>query len=164
MIYMKILSSLKTGLSRALKSRKGVLIVWFIMFILVLVFIYPLRRSLSSAFGQSMITEKLANGFDIEVFADLGSTLKSLLSFFTAGFMFVGLIGFVLNSFLTAGLFGSVRKESGKFSSPGILQCRLKKLLVIPGYIIDNYSYTFFLFRNYNRSSDGNPQHAGRNV
>lgn len=117
MIDMKIFSSLKTGLSRALKSRKGVLIVWFIMFILVLIFIYPLRRSLSSAFGQSMITEKLANGFDIEVFADLGSTLKSLLSFFTAGFMFVCLIGFVLNAFLTAGLFGSLRKESGKFSS-----------------------------------------------
>lgn len=114
---MKIFSSLKSGFSRALKSRKGVLIVWFLMFILVLVFIYPLRRSLSSAFGQSMITEKFANGFDIEVFADLGSTLKSLLSFFTAGFMFVCLIGFVLNAFLTSGLFGSVRKESGKFSS-----------------------------------------------
>jgi hypothetical protein len=87
------------------------------MFILVLVFIYPLRRSLGSAFGQSMITEKLANGFDIEVFADLGSTLRSLLSFFTAGFFFVYLVGFVLNAFLTAGLFGSVRKGGGKFSS-----------------------------------------------
>jgi hypothetical protein len=117
MINMKIFSSLKSGFSRALESRKGVLIVWLLMFILVLVFIYPFRRSLGSAFGQSMITEKLANGFDIEVFADLGPTLRSLLSFFTAGFFFVFLIGFILNAFLTAGLFGTVKKESGKFSS-----------------------------------------------
>ena len=114
---MNILSALKSGFSRTLKSRKGVLIAWFSLFILVLVFIYPFRSSLSSAFGRSMITEKLADGFDIEVFADLGSTLKSLFSFFSAGFMFVWFIGFVMNAFLTAGLFGSVRKESGRFSS-----------------------------------------------
>ncbi len=114
---MKVFNSLQSGLFRTLKSGKGVLIVWFSLFILVLVFIYPLRGSLNSAFGRSMITEKLADGFDIEVFADLGSALRSLLSFFTAGFMIVCLIGFVMNAFLTAGLFGSVRKESGKFSS-----------------------------------------------
>jgi hypothetical protein len=114
---MNIFSSLKSGFIRALKLWKGVLIVWFLMFILVMVFMYPLRGSLNSAFGKSMITEKLANGFDIEAFADLGSTLKSLLSFFTAGFMFVCLIGFVLNAFLTAGLFDTVRKVNNKFSS-----------------------------------------------
>jgi membrane protein YdbS with pleckstrin-like domain len=64
-----------------------------------------------------MITEKLADGFDIEAFADLGPALRNLFSFFTAGFMFVYLIGFIMNAFLTAGLFGSVKKESGKFSS-----------------------------------------------
>lgn len=114
---MKIFSSLKSGFCHALKSWKGVLIVWFSLFILVLIFIYPLRSSLNSAFGRSMITEKLADGFDIEVFADLGPALKSLISFFTAGFMVVYLIGFVMNAFLTSGLFGSVRKKSGKFSS-----------------------------------------------
>jgi len=114
---MNILSYLKTGFFRALNIRKGVLIVWFSMFILVLVFIYPFRASLSSAFGRSLITEKLADGFDIEVFADLGTAFRSILSFFTAGFIIIYLIGFVINAFLTAGLFGSVRKDSGKFSS-----------------------------------------------
>lgn len=114
---MKIFSSLKTGFLRALNTWKGVLIVWFTMFILVLLFIYPLRSSLNSAFGMSMITEKLAGGFDIEVFADLGPAMKSILSFFTAGFILVYLIGFVVNAFLTAGLFGSVRRDSVKFSS-----------------------------------------------
>lgn len=114
---MKLFNSLKSGFSRSLKSWKGVLIVWLILFILVSVFMYPLRSSLGSAFGKSMIIEKLAGGFDIEAFADLGSTLKSLLSFFTAGFLFVYLTAFFINAFLTAGLFGSVKKEHGKFSS-----------------------------------------------
>jgi MFS-type transporter involved in bile tolerance (Atg22 family) len=117
MINMKIFHSLKSGFYRALKSRKGVLIVWFSLFLLVLALIYPLRGSFNSAFSNSMITEKLADGFNIEVFADLGSTFGSLISFFTAGFMFIYLIGFILNAFLTAGLFGSVKKENAEFSA-----------------------------------------------
>lgn len=114
---MKIFSSLETGFYRALNSRKGVLIAWLTMFLLVLVFIYPLRGSLSSAFASSMITEKLAHGFDIEVFADLGPALGSIISFITSGFILVYLVGFVVNAFLTAGLFGSVTKGNGKFSA-----------------------------------------------
>ena len=142
---MKIFSSLESGFARALKSRKGVLILWFSMFILVLVFIYPLRSSLNSAFGRSMITDKLANGFDIEVFADLGSTLKSLMSFFIAGFLFVYLIGFVMNAFLTAGLFGSVRKDRGKFSSQEFFRSASKNFwsFLIISLIIDVIIYFF---------------------
>ena len=114
---MKIFNSLVTGFYRALKSLKGVLIVWLTMFFLVIAFIYPLRGSLSSAFGSSMITEKLAHGFDIEVFADLGPALGSLLSFVTSGFILIYFIGFIMNAFLTAGLFGSVKKGNEKFSA-----------------------------------------------
>jgi hypothetical protein len=92
-----------------------------------------------------MITEKLANGFDIEVFADLGSVLKSLLSFFTAGFMFVYLIGFIMNAFLTAGLFGCVKKESGKFSSQEFFRACSKNFwpFLIITLIIDVIIYLF---------------------
>lgn len=100
-----------------LNSWKGVLIVWFSLFLLVTVFIYPLRGSMNSAIGSSMITEKLKPGMDIEVFADLGNTLKTLLSFMRRGAAILLLAGFILNSFLTAGLFSSVKKESGKFSA-----------------------------------------------
>jgi len=123
---MKILSSLKSGFSRAFRSWNSVLIVWLTLFLLVLVFIYPLRGSLSSAFGSSMIIEKLADGFDVDVFADLGSTFKSLMSFFTTGFIFIYLIGFILNAFLAAGLFDSVRKGSGKFSSQDFFRAGAK--------------------------------------
>jgi hypothetical protein len=113
---MKIFKSLESGFSRTLKSWKGILVFWLILFILVSVFLFPLRGALASAFGSSMITEKLAGGFDIEVFADLGATLKVLISFFTAGFLMVYLTGFILNSFLAGSLFTIVRKDSGKFS------------------------------------------------
>lgn len=113
----KIFESLRSGFVRAMNSWKGVLIFWFSMFIMVIVLIYPLRNSLNAGFGSSMITEKLADGFDIEVFADLGPAMKSLMSFFTAGFILVYLAGFLLNSFMTAGLFSSVRKSGVKFSS-----------------------------------------------
>lgn len=114
---MKIFSSLDKGFSRVMISLKGVLIAWLTVFFLVITFIYPLRGSMSSAFGNSLITEKLAQGFDIEVFADLGPALGSMLSYITAGFILIYFIGFVLNAFLTAGLFGSLRNGNEKFSS-----------------------------------------------
>ncbi|HOW09810.1 MAG TPA: hypothetical protein PLX08_08405 [Bacteroidales bacterium] len=113
---MKIYSSLKSGFLRTLNAGKSILIVWFCIFILVLVFVFPLRRSLTSAFGDSMITEKLADGINIEAFTDLGPVFKNIMSFLTAGLMFTFLAGFLLNSFLTAGLFGSVKNDSMKFS------------------------------------------------
>ena len=114
---MKIFIYLKSGFYRAWRSRQGILIVWLTFFLLVLVFIYPLRGSLRSAFGSSMISERLAGGLDMEVFADLGPILKTILSSVTRGFIIVYLVGFLLNAFLTAGLFGSVRKEYRKFSA-----------------------------------------------
>jgi len=113
---MRIYNSLRTGIFRALRSWKSVLIVWFIMFILVSVFMYPLRSSADSAFGTSMITEKLSAGFDIEIFADLGPLFKSLVSFFLSGILMAYLAGFILNSFLTGGLFNIVRENKGQFS------------------------------------------------
>lgn len=113
---MIIFSSLKTGILRSMRSWKGVLIVWLILYILVMVFMYPFRSSLGSAFGASMITEKLAGRFDVQAFADLGSTLNSLSKFFTAGFAIIYLTGFIINAFLTGGLFNSCRNSSEKFS------------------------------------------------
>jgi len=113
---MRILNSLRAGIFRALRSWKGVLIVWFLMFILVSAFMYPLRSSADSAFGTSMITEKLSDGFDIEIFAGLGPVFKSLVSFFISGILIVYLSGFLLNSFLAGGLFNIVREDEIKFS------------------------------------------------
>jgi hypothetical protein len=114
---MKIWASIKTGFIRTIKSSGSVIYVWFCMFLMVLIFVHPLKNSLQSAFGSSMITDRLVDGFDFEVFADLGSILGSILSFVASGFMLLFVTGFILNSFLTAGLFRAVSKNKEKFSS-----------------------------------------------
>jgi hypothetical protein len=114
---MKILSSIKTSALHSLKSWKGVLIVWFSSVLLVIMVALPMKGALKSGIGSSMITEKLANGIDFEVFSDLGATFKSLASFFSSGFILVIFIGFLLNAFFTGGFFNSVRGSSKKFST-----------------------------------------------
>ncbi len=114
---MKILYSVKSGFLRTLKSWKGVLIIWLCFLILVAIVALPLRNSLNSAFGASMITEKLSEGFNLMAFTDLGPIFKSLLSFISGGFLIVILIGYIINAFLTGGLFRSLKSDGGRFSS-----------------------------------------------
>lgn len=114
---MKIINSLKSGLNRAFRVRTAVLLTWLSFFLLSILLIYPLRASLGSAFGSSMITERLADGLDIEVFSDLGDTGKILISFLASGVILTFLVAFILNAFLTGGLFGIMGKASGKFSA-----------------------------------------------
>ena len=114
---MKILNSLKSGFYRALKAWKGILLAWLVLLILVSFITIPLRGGLRSGFGNSMITEKLAEGFDLEAYMDLGPTLKTLISSASSGFLFVFLVGFIANAFITAGLFGSLSRNCIGFSS-----------------------------------------------
>jgi hypothetical protein len=123
---MKIINSIKSGFCRSIKSWKVVLIIWFLSLILISVLAIPLKGALNSAYGNSMITEKLTNGFDLEVFADLGSNLKSMISFLSAGLLFVILVGFLMNAFLTGGLFNCLRKDSGNISSSEFFRAAAK--------------------------------------
>ncbi len=114
---MKIVSSLKSGLKRTFSVRTAVLVTWLSFFLLSILLFYPLRASLGSAFGSSMITERLADGFDIEVFSDLGNAGKILVTFLVNGVILTFLVAFILNAFLTGGLFGILGKANGKFSA-----------------------------------------------
>ncbi len=99
-----------------MKSWQGVLLAWFILLILVSFAIIPLRGGLRSAFGNSLITQELTQGFNLEAYFDLGPSLRSLISSFSSSFWFVVVIGFIVNAFLTAGLFGILKKNNGRYS------------------------------------------------
>lgn len=114
---MKIIIAVKTALLRTLRSWKGVLIIWFLSLLLVSLLALPMRGSLNSGFGSSMITERLRDGIDLEVFSDLGEGIKSLLSYFTSGLFLLMIVGFLLNAFLSGGLFNCLKGSSGKFST-----------------------------------------------
>ena len=112
---MIIFGSIKSGFYRSLNSWKAILVIWLIFLILVAGFVLPFRNSLNSAFGSSMISENLADGFDIMAFTDLGPVLKTLTSYLTGGFVFICLTAFILNAFLTGGLFDSLAKTERGF-------------------------------------------------
>ncbi|MBP7037978.1 MAG: hypothetical protein KBB30_03635 [Bacteroidales bacterium] len=143
---MKIFSSLRKGFELVCRARTGVLITWFLFFLLTLSLVYPLRSALNSAFGGSMITERLAEGLDIEVFADLGTTGMGILSSFTGGLIFTFLVAFLLNAFVSAGLFGIMRKDTGGFSAREFFRVAagnfLPYLLIL---FVLTIAYSFFL-------------------
>ena len=112
---MKILDSIKTGMIRSLKSWKGIVIIWFVSLLLAGFVAIPMKASLNAGFGSSMITEKLKDGIDIEVFADMGIGIKSLGSYFSRGMIMIMIVAFITNSFLSGGLFNSLRGSAGRF-------------------------------------------------
>jgi hypothetical protein len=114
---MKTAIVFKSALYRSLKLWKGVLIIWFSSLLLTGMVAIPVKAAFKTAFGQSMITEKLSEGYNIEVFADLGSALKSMTSFFSAGLLMIIFSAFLLNSFFSGGLFDRLKESSGKFNA-----------------------------------------------
>ena len=114
---MKIFISIKAGLLRSSKSWKGILIIWLCSLLLVSLVAIPLKGALKSGFGNSMITELLKNGINVEVFADLGANFRSIFSSFSSGLFMSVIVGFLINSFLSGGFFNSLKGLSGKSSA-----------------------------------------------
>jgi putative exporter of polyketide antibiotics len=114
---MKILHSIKSAALRTMNLWKGALIIWFLSLLLVSMLAMPIKGALNSGFGKSMITEKLADGLNFEVFADMGAAFRSIMSFFSVGLFMAILVGFILNAFFTGGVFERLKESSGKFSA-----------------------------------------------
>jgi len=112
---MKIIDSIKTGMMRTIKSWKGIVIIWFVSILLAALLAIPMKGSLNAGLGSSAVTEKLNDGIDIEVFADLGNIFKSLGSQFSKGMIMIMIVVFITNSFLSGGMFNSLRGSHGKF-------------------------------------------------
>ncbi len=151
---MKILSAIESGFYKSLKSWKSIMIVWLFLLILVSIFTVPLKGALKTAFGGSMITGNLSDGFNPEVFSDLGSLFKSIVSFTASGFMFILLLGFVAGAFLTGGLFCSIKKDKIHFSAPEFFSAAAKNffpflvislaVVLVAGCVITAFSVATF--------------------
>ena len=88
-----MLKALKSGALRTLKVWKGILIVWFFYLLLVSLVAIPMRGALKAGFGQSMITELLVDGINVEVFSDLGPIFRNLIAYFSSGLFLLFLLG-----------------------------------------------------------------------
>ncbi len=111
---MKLLIAIKSGFSRSAMAWKGILIFWAVSFLTVSLIVVPLKASLKAALGNSMITEKLVKGINVDVLGDLGTNLHSMMSSLSAGIIILTLTALLLNIFITGGLFFSVKKDSGR--------------------------------------------------
>jgi hypothetical protein len=114
---MNSFKSLKTGAVRSIKSWKGILIIWIFFLMLVSLPAVSVKSAFVAALGSSMITEKLSHGINIDIITDLGPNLRTIFASFSAGFILIILFGFLLNAFLTGGIFNCLRSSSGKFIS-----------------------------------------------
>jgi hypothetical protein len=123
---MKIFESVKVGILSSARSWKGILIVWFYSLVIVSLLVLPMKGALRTGLGSSMITEMLKKGINVEVFADLGAWFRSLISYFASGFVIILFAGCVVNAFLTGGLFNSLKRSSGTFSTAEFFRASAK--------------------------------------
>ncbi len=113
---MKIFKALATGFCKTLKAWKGILLIWFGSLLTVSLIALPIKGFLKSAFGSSMITERLRDGIDLEVLGDIGSGFRNLLSSFPIGLLLLIVTGILLGAFLNGGIFNSLKYAGEKFS------------------------------------------------
>lgn len=124
---LKIFYSLRSGFLRSGKAWEGIIIAWLVTLLLVSLVAMPMKSAFSAGLGNSTIYEQLKNGINLEVFADLKATAGSLGSYFSTALMMLILVSFVSNSFISGGLFNSLRKDSGKFSAKEFFRASSEK-------------------------------------
>ncbi len=102
---MKIFTHLKSGAVRSIKAWKGVLVIWLLVLFLISLLALPVKSGLKSMLGSSMVTELFAETLNIDVITDLITGIGVIIPVLTIGFMLVIFLGFILNVFVTGGLF-----------------------------------------------------------
>jgi len=113
---MKMIKAIGSGALRSVKAYKGVIVIWFFYMVLVSMLTIPTKGALKAGFGNSMITELLQDGINIEVFSDLDVRLNGLFSSFSAGLLLVVFISILMNAFLSGGLFNSLKGSTGNLT------------------------------------------------
>lgn len=114
---MTMIEHYKSGFSRCRRAWKGILIIWILTLFLVSILALPLRAGINSVLGRSMVTELFNNGINIDVLTDFDKSLGTIISSFASGLSVVLLLGFIMNAFLSAGIFSLLRTGEKPSSS-----------------------------------------------
>lgn len=75
------------------------------MLFLISLLALPVKAGFKTLIGSSMITEMLTDTINVDVITDLSAGLASFMPMLSLGFFLVCMFGFLLNAFVTGGLF-----------------------------------------------------------
>jgi hypothetical protein len=115
----QIFPAFSYGLKGSLGTWKGALIIWLASFVFLELVKFPLRGALNTGLGFSMATEKLADGIDMEVLGDIGITqLGNIVFSMVRSVTLAWFFSFLLNIFLTGGVFDYLKNTTNRFSFP----------------------------------------------
>jgi hypothetical protein len=114
---MTIINHILSGAGRSARTWKWIIISWFITLLAIALVVYPFRSGIAKMLGSSMITERLLNGFNVEVMANSGTGVSLLASFLTSGIIILILAGFLMNVFFSGGFFEVLRRKTAEAPS-----------------------------------------------
>ncbi|MDX9929867.1 MAG: hypothetical protein RBS37_08485 [Bacteroidales bacterium] len=115
---MDLILLYSAGFGKSLRTVRVIILMWTVSLAgHILVFI-PLMRNLEMILDGSIIPELFYDGFYLEIFNDVMRAVMPAFTTFSIAFFLITIIIFLLNTFLTAGLFrllaGDWRKPYGR--------------------------------------------------
>ena len=116
---MTIINHILSGAGRSARTWKWIIVSWFVTLLSIALVVYPFRSGIAKMLGSSMITERLQNGFNVEVMANSGTGVALLSSFLTSGILLLIVAGFLMNVFFSGGFFEVLRRKPGDAPARG---------------------------------------------
>ena len=102
---MKIVPVYSEGSLKSIRVLKTVVLLWVISLVGSILVVAPLERNIGLILDGSLAAELLYDGDDAVAYADILHAILPALSSFSISFFLVGAIIFLLNTFITSGLF-----------------------------------------------------------
>jgi hypothetical protein len=102
---MRIFQVYTEGFNKAMRLPKTVVLLWAISLVGTIFVVAPLERNIGHILDGYLVSELLYDGEDAVAYADIVHAILPTLSSFSISFFLVGAIIFLLNTFITAGLF-----------------------------------------------------------
>jgi hypothetical protein len=93
------------GYCKSIRAMGAIAILWVVTSAGMIIFINPLQSGLEMVFGNSMTTELLYEGFELEFVGELLNAVVPVLISFSWVIFMVGILVYLAGVFVTAGIF-----------------------------------------------------------
>jgi len=107
----------KTGIGRVNKKKRMVLLLYGINILFAILLTIPFHALLQSFFSDSLMTEKILQGFDFDAFTDFMRESKRGIDTLTVDIFWFALFYLLFNTFLAGGILEVFYAEERRFST-----------------------------------------------